>query len=286
MSLLDDVVTKQRALMPLPAAARRAVSLIQDPDSTGAQVAHAIETDAALTARILLVANSALYASPRRVTNVGTAIVKIGFSMTRSILLSAAALRILESGRVLGSTDLRRLWRHSLACAFCAREIASILGWCSLEEAYTAGLLHDIGELALAQSLPDMQTKALRVAQGGTLMCEAERQVMGFSHAELGGRLLEQWGLAESAVQTVSFHHNPTALAGGGRLLPTVHVADSLSYLVAEATWPQVAWAPVEREAVESIGLNDKLAERVVQQAKRGLEGVESALSSSASARA
>lgn len=278
MSKLDQIVDCLPQLLPLPEAVARAVALIQDPRSSGSQVARVIETDQALAAKLLKLANSAFYTTRRPAASVEEALLRVGFSITKGMLLSAAAWCMLEARDAIGPLSARRLWRHSVATAFCARRLVSLVGGCRLEETYTAGLLHDLGSLAIAQYAPDGLAEALRVATRGLALFEAEREVLGFDHAEVGARLLAAWGLPDSSVEAARWHHTPTRPPSPGRLVLVAHVADSLSHLVGSYAWPQLDWHPVDREAVESLGLGVGAVYRVVGEARSGLDGVEQLL--------
>lgn len=272
---LDEVVDNLRILLPLPEAVLRAIELISNSRSSTAMVAKAIESDQALTAKMLQLANSAYYSPRRRIPNVEQAIVRVGYATTKEMLLSAAAWHGLERVRGVRTLPVRDLWRHSLGAAFCARTLAGMVGQVRAEEAYTTALLHDLGLLAVMQAAPAEMARVVEISTKGRPLAQAEREVLGFDHAEVGAKLLEMWQLPESSVATVRWHHEPMAVAHDEPQVFIVHLANTLSHAMGLHTWPMATWEPANREAVEALGLDLAAAEMVIKEAERAMRGAE-----------
>jgi putative nucleotidyltransferase with HDIG domain len=188
------------ALPAQPAAAEQVLRIVSNPKSGAADVARVIETDPALAARVMRLANSPFYGSPRRVSSTRHATVMLGFDTVRALAVSAACS--LLDGRVESQPD--GFWRHAVTTAAAASAIARRIG-SSSPDAFSAGLLHDLGAVLLhrrnayafaaASALP---TLADQVA--------AELVAFGATHADEGAAALDAWGFPEPFVEAVACH--------------------------------------------------------------------------------
>jgi len=208
-----------------PEALARIFDLAADPESRLPQLAEAVESDPVLAARLLRLANSAYFGYPREIASVEHALVVLGIRTVRN-LVTAVALAPVFAGGAEG-LDRPQLWLHSCAVGEAARLLAEQRG----EDAavpYLAGLIHDLGQVALAEAVPDAYAEV--VAHEAAQACgalEAERKVLGVDHAWAGGVLLARWQLPERLVDAVRLHHETTGAPGA--LADTVHLADVLA---------------------------------------------------------
>jgi putative nucleotidyltransferase with HDIG domain len=225
---LDDLIRQVRDLPSLPIAVTRVMQLTNDPKAGLSDVAHALASDQGLAARVLKLANSAYYGSSRRIGTVSEAVVILGMRTTRNLTLATSCQDMLE--REVQGYFLPRgaLWRHSLACAAAAQNLARRAKFRGTEEAFVAGLLHDIGKVIMSAYLKAEFAQVLtRVAKGKSTFSDAERDVLGFDHAEVGARLLERWNLPPTLVTAVRYHHSPSQIPDN-LLAALVHVADTI----------------------------------------------------------
>lgn len=255
---LETLVRQVRDLPALPDAVTRVMRLTNDPRAGASDVARALASDQALTARILKLANSAFYGGTRRIGTVSEAVVTLGMRTTRNLAMATGCQEMLE-GAVAGYALPRgALWQHSLACATAAQALALRAGFRHAEEAFVAGLLHDIGKVVLNTYLKEQFVRVLlRASAGDVTFNEAEREILGFDHAEAGARLLERWNLPAPLVTAVRFHHAPTQAGDASPLPRLVHVADAVSLtLGAGLGWDGLAYA-LEPDALSRLGLTD-----------------------------
>ena len=205
---ISELLDQVEALAPLPGVARRVIQITEDDRFSAYDLASVMATDAALVAKLLRLANSAYYGYPRRISTVRDAVVLIGFRAVRSTAI-AAAIMDLYPGSDTGPFSVDLFWGHSVACGLMAESIAQETGGAKPEEAFTAGVLHDIGRLLLNQYQTERfgQTvwKALRQ---GTSLHEAEAQEFGYDHALLGARLAERWNFPEELCRAIAEHHD------------------------------------------------------------------------------
>ena len=203
-SLLDRV----EELAPLPHVASRVISVAEDDRFSAYDLSAIVATDTALTAKILRLANSAYYGYPRRITTVRDAVVLIGFRTVRATAIAAAVIDLFPA-KALGpfSTDLFR--GHSVACALVAEALAKETGHAKPDEAFTAGILHDMGRMVMAQYQPAEFGQALyRALRRQQPLWEAEDEQFGFDHAALGSELARRWNFPGELTAAIAEHHD------------------------------------------------------------------------------
>ncbi|OOG25589.1 phosphohydrolase [Thioalkalivibrio denitrificans] len=223
-ALLADV----SALVSPPEIVIRLRQAIDAQDSTSESLAAIVMQDPNLSARILHIANSAMYGLNHRVETVSRAISIIG---QRALYHLALAVTASQTFSKLPSelVNVAVFWRHSVFTALIARNLAQRCHVLHPERLFVAGLLHDLGSLVLYQRYPDILRESLLTARGNEdVVAQQERELIGFDHAEVGGALLELWGLPESLQQAVAFHHRPGAAANTIEVA-IVHMADTLA---------------------------------------------------------
>ena len=206
--------------------------LQRDPPALD-QAAALIAGDPPLAAKVLQLVNAVSQESPRQDADPGCAVKELGAATTRSLLLRAHSYSSLaELDRDLFAVDV--LWEHSRRVAQRAHELARLEGLdeTAIRQAAAAGLLHDLGKLALAANLtPQFQEVLVRSRQQQLPLWEAEQAVFGATHGDVGGCLLGMWGLPLSVVEAVTMHHHPTRfLSDTFGPLTAVHVANALDH--------------------------------------------------------
>lgn len=230
---LASLLPKLQKLPPVPTIYSQVATELASPRGSIDFVSKLIAKDPALTARILQLVNSPTFALNRQITEAVEAVMFLGGERTKSILLVASISLHFDSTRCPGFSQ-DRLWHHavgvgSFARAVTLRETGDLkLG----DQAFTAGLLHDIGKLLLASNLPETYAHAIGVAESQQLsMHVAEQLSFGASHAEVGACLLGTWGLPLSIVRAIAWHHRPGAAPERAfSLLTAVHAANVLEH--------------------------------------------------------
>jgi putative nucleotidyltransferase with HDIG domain len=195
----------------LPALPQVLVQLISHCDSADAgmtALAELLSRDAALATKVLRVAASPAYRRGPVPANLEQALTTIGLDMVRTMLLTESVYQTFNDFATTRGIDLRPFWAHAIASAISARAIADKLGYAHVEEAYLAGLLHDIGRLALVTAAPDEYAANFH-AQDDQAMCATEERTLEITHPEAGALLIEGLALDSFLADSIRYHHEP-----------------------------------------------------------------------------
>jgi len=268
---LQQLVQTIRDLPALPEVVVRVMRMADDPRSDAQSIARVIATDQAMTARVLKLANSAFYGLPRRVSTLSEAVVILGFRTIKNLAIAASTFELLN--REIAGYWLQRgeLWRHSLACAIGAQLIAQRVRLPVTEEAFVAGLLHDIGKVAINLFVREQYEQIMeRALQDRIPFVEAEQAVLGFNHAMAGALIAEKWNLPPSLVAVIQYHHQPSHTPGAEGIVFAVHLADILSITLGIGIGGDGLYYTLEEGTLERFGLQqtdiDEVCERIVDQ--------------------
>jgi len=221
-----DILAAIEALPPLPAVALRVMEVAQNPKSSASDLALVVSSDPGLSGRILRVANSAAYRRQREVTSVQEALVTLGFVQARNMAISGAIAGAYAPDALNVLFRIEVFWRHSIAVAFKAAEYAGKSRRLDVPSAFTAGILHNMGRLAMFYADPAGLDQAVAMALERDLSLEAiEQDILGFDHAEIGGLLARKWKLPADIQDAVARHH--TAETSETTLAAVVAAADA-----------------------------------------------------------
>jgi len=273
----SDLVRDISGLVTLPDVYLRINRLIEDPNSSSADIAKAVSQDASFTVKLLKLANSAVYNFSSSIDTVAKAVTLIGTSQIRSLALSLSVASSFE-GMPNDLVSMRNFWKHSLLCALAARLLCKQARRCDADALFTAGLLHDIGELIIFNRLPGQAKDALMLvldSQEEVSVPEAERQIIGFDHSAVGGALARQWNLPTVLQECIAWHHDPASAEKHPREVALIHIANTLAQL-AEVDSIELDDAPaIDPHAWEVIGLDPDVVEEVVRAAQEEFAEIE-----------
>jgi len=229
----QGLVEHIKELVMLPEVALRISGMADDPSSSAADIGHEISKDAALTARVLRVANSPAFGQHGKIGTISRAITVLGVRQVRDLTVGLTAIRTFD-GIANELVTMESFWRHSVLCALAAGHIASRRRVGRNDALFVAGLLHDVGQLVLFNRAPELARQALRMsadAIGGEDLHLCERRLMGFDHAAVGVALARNWGLPRSLQECIEFHHEPDRAQEYPLEAAIVHIADSVAIL-------------------------------------------------------
>lgn len=216
-------------LPTLPVTARNILAVVDDDLASVNKLENIIENDPAISAKILSVANSAMYGFRTPANTLNNAIVRIGFSNVKNIALGISLMTVLESGKHKSALDYQRVFNHSIAVGLTATLLSKNLEMGVSEEMLIIGILHDIGFLVLSRYFTDTYLKVLDACDGEKTLLDAEKEVFDFTHCDIGKWLAEKWALPDAIVDTISYHHSPSAAKGSVQHVALVHAADVIA---------------------------------------------------------
>ena len=205
-SVIEKVLKQIEHLPTLPQVVTKILAMTDSAKVNAVDISK--EMDQSLSAKVLKVANSAYYGgrAARSVTSVHHAIVIIGFDAVKEIVLTTSFFHTFKDSQEVET--LKPLWQHSLECAFIAKRLAWVYRYEGLDEAYLAGLIHDIGKLVIQQNFLDAHRLIQSKTAAGIDLLIAEQEVLGMTHAEIAGRMAEQWNFDGSLVEAIGHHHD------------------------------------------------------------------------------
>lgn len=228
---IKKLVSRMDRIPSIPSLYTEIVESLQDPEVTLEAVGGIIAKDIAMTAKILKLVNSAFFGLRRQVSRPAEAANYLGLDTIRSLVLSINAFSQFESMQ-FRRFSIESLWSHSLDTAAAAKLIAQLehADQKVADEAFVAGMLHDVGKLVLAANFPEQFMQVIDLLkEGETDSCGAEQQVFGVNHAGVGGYLLGLWGLPVPIVEAIALHHKPgQSRERSFSPLAAVHAADGL----------------------------------------------------------
>ncbi len=269
----DEIKCLIRSLEALPTLPSVAVALMKialDHSHFKEELLRCIEIDPSITTRILKVANEAIYGREGKVTTLREAVEAIGVRQLRTIVLSSSVMDVFQDRMAPYGSTVRNLWLHSLSTAVHAALFVPHSSSIDPQEAFVAGLIHDIGKLLLCVCLEDEYPKILTRARANNIaLHHAELETLGFDHSEVGALVLEQWNLPEILRDVVCNHHRPVEMAFAQErhfvLACVVAVANRYSYEHAIGSGGDPEKASFPATLFERVPL---LKERVEQNAK------------------
>ena len=237
---------------PIAGAVMELLRSLDDENLNATSLAKKIGHDPVLSARVLKIVNSPFYGVAGKVASLQESVMVLGFSNVRRLAL-AVSLNGSFPMRGHGEADPRRIWRHSFCVALCAQALAPL---CRIEaeSAFTAGLLHDIGRIALLSVDPERFAAVLAARTQYPDLSAAETALLGFTHAEFGARLLERWRLPTILIRAVEFHHLPDTTPTAP-LTDVIYLADQLAHAIADNALENAVTTAAPNSAAIRLGL-------------------------------
>lgn len=273
-----ELLQSLKDLPPLPQATLDALEALRNEDLGSEGCAELIGHDPALAARALRLANSAFYGVPGRVTHLRDAVHLLGRRTLASLVTVALLAKQIDASLCPGFSSTS-FWRHAIATGYAARELARALQ-ADTELAFVAGLLHDIGRLALAAHFPAEVSATLQSLQeADDLAAGLEEQLLGTSHVEVGHQVALHWRFPPAVVQAVALHHTPSPGDDGrASLSDIVHVADAIAHALDLNGDPGERVPPLDAAAWDRLGLPTRVLLPALRATERGVAELSLAL--------
>jgi len=275
-ALVDDI----GELVSLPEVVLKINEMVNSDDSGAAEIGAVISQDPAIATRILKVANSSMYGGQRQIDSITRAVAVLGTKQIRDLVLTTMAAKAFD-GIPNDIISVEDFWHHSLYCALLAKELAKISGKVNADSMFTAGLLHDIGHLVMFNQIPKESAAAILLTIQGESSLEpyqAERQILGYDHAEVGAALAQQWHLPEMLVSCIRCHHELEACKEHHEAVAHIHIANVIASLPYSDIPDASDLQRIPKEIWELAQLDPETIGPAVQEAQAHIGETQSAL--------
>ncbi len=256
---LKKIIMDTKTLPTLPGVVNKLNSLSDNDKASVQEMAKLVSSDQVLSARILRLANSPSYGF-YRVSTISNAMILLGVNVVKSLALSSSIFEIMEKNSV-------GLWEHSLGAGVAANVIARKLGLPECEEISTAALLHDIGKVIISLKCSEAEEQIrITVQERDLYVLDAEREVIGTDHAEVGGWLAKSWFLPDKLSEPITFHHEVTRSVNHRIKTAVVHIADVLIKASGFGDSGDVYVPQIQPVAWDILKFNEKLLAEVIEE--------------------
>ena len=259
---LTGVVSRMESLPSLPSLYSEIMELLESPDASIQKVGQIIAKDLGMTAKLLQLVNSAFFGIPRHISSPAQAVSLLGLDTVKALVLTVGVFSRFEQTR-LPYFRINELMDHSTKTGAMAKELAKAEGIdkCMVDDAFMAGLLHDIGKLVLAANISDKYGEVLNLVRDEKMaFCEAEYEILGTTHAHVGAYLIGLWGLSDPIVEAIAFHHSPgICFSQGVCPLTAVHIGNALEHEDSHTFTMDAPISGVDYEYLDKLGLTERL---------------------------
>jgi HD-like signal output (HDOD) protein len=271
---LHKIIMTTRDLPAMPQVAGKVLELSSDPNTSAGSLQQVISDDQAMTGRILKIANSAMYSCSRKIKTLTEAIVMLGFNSIRSLVVTSAARNLYKTGNNSRSgLKERLLWEHSIGCAFACKLLVASRVPALAEEAFLAGLMHDIGKLVLNLRVPDVFDEIVQVVYNENKgFAETERRFLEFDHTHVGSLLVNKWKLSPLLEDVILEHHNEDAFTADKPLLLYLDLANRICHKVGVGFTESAELELVDCPSNKILGLSAEEIELAVETLQEALE--------------
>jgi HD-like signal output (HDOD) protein len=229
--LKKKILRHMKDLPPIPQTILKAREIMTNPDSDFKELANLFETDQAIAAKILKLSNSPYYGYSGKITSIQRASVILGHKTLIELLTVIGTAGLLGNKLAGYWLDSGALWKHSLAVAFGSRIIASKIDPALSNDAFTSGLIHDVGKLILDQYIKERWELFEKfMADGEHTFLDAEKKILDLDHAEVASEVCKNWNIPEPLTVAIRYHHHPSH-SNSSELAYIVHVADAIAMM-------------------------------------------------------
>ncbi len=266
-------------MVSLPQVSIRINEMVNSGNYKAADVGKLISQDPGLTVRLLKVANSPFYGLSKEVETVSRAVTILGSQQLRSLVLATSSIKAFE-GIPNNLISMQDFWFHNIACGLAAKYLAENISGIDSETMFTAGLLHDIGELIIFKLLPEMGKQAILMTEDDPEepeMYQTEKKLLGYDHADVGMELLKQWHLPLLFQECTGFHHNIEKASEHPREVAVVHIANAIA-VMAELNSTEDDHPEINEKAWEITGLDKSIIEPAMKDVQEQVNSVQSLL--------
>jgi putative nucleotidyltransferase with HDIG domain len=261
---LDELVRETESLPKLPDTTFRLMRVLKNPASTVRQIVDVIRYDQTVTTRLLRLCNSAYFGLSRQIVSIDDAVRYMGTAKLMKLVMTAHSQALLAPEQTGYGLPPGALWSHSVAVALGCEVVADQLGMEERGTLFTVGLLHDIGKTVLNEHVgTEYATIVERVNEQRISFDEAEREVLGVTHSEVGELVAKRWNLPQPIPRCIRYHHEPASSPRTDASIDVVHIADAACLLFGIGGGDDGQMYRVDEAVLERTGLREADVERI-----------------------
>lgn len=277
MTSLNDIVERIDLLAPIPAIASQIITKSEDPDSSLSEIADLIVNDPALTANLLKICNSAYFGLPRKVESVKDAVAWVGLDQIVELVLTNSVSDNFKKGLEGYGLGEGELWRHAVTSAHVAKSLAHRFGVSQNKHLiYTAALLKDIGKLILGRFVAFSAEKInILVHSQGYSFNDAEKNVIGMNHEELGAMVGEKWSFSEKQIYIIRHHHLTDESARQDLETTLIYLADIICMMMGICTGTDGLSYRFYSDVLERINVSEKDLQGIIAETSENQEKID-----------
>ncbi len=283
--LSSDITNRVKSIEGLPsfpATHAEILKLANSEDSSSEDVADKLQLDSGLLATVFKIVNSAGYGFRKKVDSLQLAVTLLGLEELANIVMAAQVYDKLGNYDDGSGLDCKEFWRHAVGVGFASRAISKKVLQ-EGESAFLAGMLHDVGKIVLDRYFGEYYGEVIgMVGDGSTSIYAAEQEIMGVTHAEIGGVLAGEWKFANNYTNTIIYHHKPQDSARYKRLVCLVHLADVITRQLEFGSGGDSTVPDVEAAALDQFSMQERGLQLLVEAVEEELEGADSFLAAMA----
>ncbi len=275
MSYREEIIEQVNLLPPIPHVAMKLSVLLNDPEVDVNDLVDTVKYDPGLTARLIVMSNSAYLGGAGSITSLKEALVRLGTKQVYMFVVSTSVQPMMNNSLDgYGLTD-GEMWRKSIVTAAAAEALEAKLGGSQRETIFTAAILHDIGKLVMDSFVLRESGPLSQGAHCGKSPFEhQETELLGINHNEAGARLLRQWGLPEEFVSVALWHHDPDIAERDRHLVDVVHLADSVCMSLGLGLGNDGLCYKLSSEAFARLGATEKMLQEVAVETLSDMDGI------------
>jgi putative nucleotidyltransferase with HDIG domain len=281
----EKVIRRVEELPTLPAVITRILEVVENEQSSVKDLERVISRDQSIASKVLKIANSAYYGFPREITTLHRAITILGFRTVWGLALGSSIFDTFFRANGESAFDRTTYWLHSIACSRCALTLAGVSGGMDSEEAFLAGLIHDIGMVVMDHVMHEKYCQVLESAiQQELPFDQLERKAWGFDHGEVGAWLGEEWKFPLSLLEAIRFHHRgPEAGGTSNPLISVIHIADFCASEAGLDVTGNQKPARLQEKALNTLNLSGEDLTDLTKKTSDGREQIEAFFSAMSS---
>jgi len=272
-SELEDLIDGTVSIPTIPTILTEITKIFESPNGSAKEAAAVIEKDPAIATRVLRLVNSPFYGLRNSISSIQLACSILGLKVIKNLVVQATVLNTFSGGKSDGTIDVDWLWDHSFKTAVACRLLAEkspVAVGLQKDDAYTCGLIHDIGKMILLDSQADRFGEAIRHARAHNLpLARAEGDVFGFNHAHVGGLLAGRWKLPHAVQAAVTYHHSPAPNPEDWARGFVVKAANTFAHAAANGTNGGYLADTLDVDSLQLLQLTPQQTAEILEQVRR-----------------